>query len=365
MIEACSACGVPIIVGTSLRWGNNGVISLSASRRGRMVFYESDLIDMLFRGIEGILGISISHIVVESRRRDVRRFMELSYPEQIKQLQEMMAQHQDLRLRGMRKQLNIQINEIGLSYGFGKINLSPRWETGEDYPWHHQTVANPFSIHLYAGGLLGSVEAFDQQDLRVDYREVEPDIYELSVYPGEHPIALKDRLKRRSYPWKPGEIDYETCPVCGVPVEVAACRWNPEEGTIMDPETGRRMAIFDPLEVDRVLHDLEQELGESLPGTVIEVVRLGLKAALSGQNWRRDAPVFNHIITLRGLGNLVRFDGERDSLSMTIENACLPLLMVGTAQGLFELVTGKESSSCQWNMSDDGDLTITVGGPNR
>jgi hypothetical protein len=36
--------------------------------------------------------------------------------------------------------------------------------------------------------------------------------------------------------------------------------------------------------------------------------------------------------------------------------------MVGTVQGLFEMAMGKESSTREWELTGDGDLTVTVRG---
>ncbi len=58
----------------------------------------------------------------------------------------------------------------------------------------------------------------------------------------------------------------------------------------------------------------------------------------------------------------MQFEGDRDYLTVTFENACMPLLMVGTVQGLFEMAMGKESSTREWEMAEDGDLTVTVRG---
>ena len=49
-MDVCDKCGVPIMVSRELNWEANGVISLASSPRNRMVFYESENIDQLFRG---------------------------------------------------------------------------------------------------------------------------------------------------------------------------------------------------------------------------------------------------------------------------------------------------------------------------
>jgi len=66
------------------------------------------------------------------------------------------------------------------------------------------------------------------------------------------------------------------------------------------------------------------------------------------------------MIALRGLGNLTLFEGDRNHLSLKIENSCLHLPMVGTIQALVELVYGKDSSTVRWDLCEDDDLNVTV-----
>jgi hypothetical protein len=43
-----------------------------------------------------------------------------------------------------------------------------------------------------------------------------------------------------------------------------------------------------------------------------------------------------------------------------LENSCLHLLMVGTTQAMVEMVYGVDDSACEWELSEDGDLRITI-----
>ena len=79
-LELCPACGVPLIVSRNLYWDSNGVIIVKASPRNRFVFFESDTIDHLLAGIEEMIGLPIEHIVLESRSREARRYIERSFP---------------------------------------------------------------------------------------------------------------------------------------------------------------------------------------------------------------------------------------------------------------------------------------------
>ncbi|MBN2025756.1 MAG: hypothetical protein JW854_03175 [Actinobacteria bacterium] len=361
-IEVCPECGVPSIIGSGQRWENNGVISLAMSPDNRLVFYETGVIDGLFRGIEELIGKDIWHIVTESRRRDVRKFIELSFPDEIEAMQQFDFTSDVKELVEMRRENTLQVNTMALIYGYGEIKLSNLWELGEDYPWRNQVIVNPWSMYLYPAELLGSVEAFEQTDMKVEYTQIAENLYELTTFPAKHPLELKGRLKKKRYPFKPGEICYERCPLCEVPVDVGNCRWNLENGVIYDPMTKRRMAMFGPWAVDSVLDDLIEELGERVQEIVIEALRRHLRTTMSEEMWKRDMVTFNRMSAMRGLGNLVQFEGDRDYLTVTFENACMPLLMVGTVQGLFEMAMGKEASTYEWEMADDGDLTVTVRG---
>jgi hypothetical protein len=194
----------------------------------------------------------------------------------------------------------------------------------------------------------------------VKHEEIGEGTYRLTSYMGDHPIELKGRLQRRGYDFKPGDIHYERCPECGVPLDVGRYIWDLEKGTITDPDTGRRMAIFGPFSLDSILDDLEEELGESIPEVVIEAERLYIKSAWSSDEWKRRAPDFQRLLALRGLGNLVDFDGDREHLTVTLQNSCLHLPMVGIVQALVEMAYRVDSSTYEWDFSEDGDLTVTV-----
>jgi len=68
-IALCGACKVPLTVSRELEWEANGVISLNASPKNRMVFFESETIDRLFHvGETGeSLDTGLTHMSVFSK----------------------------------------------------------------------------------------------------------------------------------------------------------------------------------------------------------------------------------------------------------------------------------------------------------
>jgi hypothetical protein len=368
-MSVCGSCGVPKLISSVFGWEDNGVISISYSPGARMVFYESDNIDNVFRGVEELIGIPIEHIVIERKRRDTRRFMEKVFAREADQLASVLGGEQTDKVSSVepvRKQemldlgdiVNTQATTIGMAYGYGDIKFSDQWELQDTFPWRTQIIRNPYSIIFFSADMLATVEAFEQRDMGVEYEDQGEDTYLLSVQPSEHSFALRERLKREHYDFKPGNISYERCLDCRVPLQISRCRWNPREGTIIDPDTGRRMALFDPAAMDAVFDDLESELGESVPEAIVEAQRRYGKLSMSAENWKRSGYDFKSWAASRGLGNITAFKADGKHLSLTLENPCMHLALVGIAVALYELAWGAESSSHEWHRTGDGDLII-------
>lgn len=370
-MELCASCGVPRLISETFKWEDSGVISISYSPGARMVFYESGNIDNVFRGVEELIGVPIEHIVMERKRRDTRKFMERVFAAETGRMVSLQGGELGGKVSALEREkrrdilelgdaVNAQATTIGMLYGYGDIRFSELWDLWDTFPWRTQIIRNPYSIIFFSADMLATVEAFEQRDMRVKYERVGGEIYLLAVHPGEHPIELRERLRRKSFAFKPGDIAHEYCASCGVPLGVARCRWDLEEGTIVDPVTRRRMAFFDPAAMDTVFEDLEAELGDSVPAAIIEAQRRYGKLSMGADNWRRSGYDFKSWAALRGLGNITSFKADEKRLSLTLENSSMHLALVGMAQALYELAWGAESSSAEWRRSDDGDLVINV-----
>jgi hypothetical protein len=369
--ELCSTCGVPVLVGRVFEWNDRGMISIPDSPKGRMVFYESAYIDSIFKGIGEIIGLPIEYIAIERKRRDTRRFMEKVFSEYVARLRDIFGGQKVNNISVLKpalkeevleigQMINSQATTIGMVYGYGKIHFSDMWDFWDTFPWRTQIIRNPYSVVFFAADMIGTIEAFEQQDMRVRYEELESDTYLLSVRQGPHPIGLQDRLKKKRYEQKPGDIVFERCPECHTPKRIGQYEWNLQEGTIVDLGTQRRMAVFDPAAMDIVFDDLESELGESITDVIIEAQRRFAKVKMSAEKWQRSGYYFKNSLALRGLGNITSFKADGRKLSLTIENPCMHLAQVGMTKALCELAWEVESSRHEWYRSDDGDLHIEV-----
>jgi len=368
--ERCGKCGVPLLVSNEFEWQNNGVISLKGSPHNRIALFESRIIDNLFKGIEELIGMSVEHIVIESRRREVKRYIERSFPAwMIKPLvavnehlgEVFIVEHAIRMIRNpIGKSITRKVLDVGRVYGYGDVIMGPLWKNGDIHPWRVNIIRNPHSVLFFAAEALASVEAFEGRDRWISYEDKGEDTYEYTAYPAEHPVELKDWLKRRRYEFKPGDITFERCSECGIPLEVARLEWDLEEGIIHDPESGRRMAIIGPFSMDSVLYDLEAELGSSIPEVVVEAQRKYVKSRIEGGYWRHGGTTFNRLAALRGVGNITRFEADEKRLHVNIENSCMPLLVLGMAQAIYETALGADGSTFEWRLDDDGDFEFTI-----
>jgi len=132
-----------------------------------------------------------------------------------------------------------------------------------------------------------------------------------------------------------------------------------KDGMIVRKSDGRRMLIDGPAETDAIFTELERELGEDIPRVVIAAQRDFVKSGSHTPDEARDLETFRSALAFRGLGNLRELDWGEGNLHLRIENPCMHLLLVGLAQGLFELATGRDSD-VDWNLAGDGDLSIEI-----
>jgi hypothetical protein len=354
-IAQCKECGVPVQVSKSQTWQTNGVISETKDPDHRMVFFESGNLQNVYRNIEAAIGVSIERIVVESQSRSTREYLEKLISPVVRKLLALFYQ-------GL---IATRMANIADLYGYGKMDVLeikvqrlPFGDHKGDYMV--MSVRKPYSIYRLTGDILGGMEASTGRACTASREDVDEDNYRFTMKAGSHPPELKERLGRKKYAQKNGNIELERCPSCGIPIGLARFKWDLENGIIADRDSGRRMAIFGPGAAEAAFEDLEAELGEAIPETVIDAQRQYVKASMKSEDYQNFTSELEEVLALRGLGMLTRFEAGDKLISVTIENACLHLWMVGIIQGLFELGIGKSSTTREWDLTTEGVLTVTV-----
>jgi hypothetical protein len=350
-VNMCPECGVPEIFNERQTWLNNGDIVAGPVEGNRLGFIECENLDPLFVKIEEIIGISIEPLIVNITARGVERYTINLTPDEVREMIQ-------------KKQLDpgLITNPI-LEYchvlGYGKYEfVDSRYERDDD-DYSILRIEAPFSVPEAAGSIAGVVSGLAGGETAVTYKEVSPGLYEFVTRWTKYPEVLKEKMKTILYTHRDGDIELERCATCGAPKALSNFSWDLERGLILNKHTGRRMAILGPELLDVLFEALEEELGETVPATVVEAQRRFVKTGFYSIDQIRDEGDFRNQLALRGMGNLREMKIGPQGISLRIDNVAGYLLTVGMVQGIFEVAFSLDSE-VTWELSEEGDLEVEV-----
>lgn len=345
----CAECGVPRRFTREHRWLDNGTVVQRKNPDHRMVFFEGENVNGIFRGIEEIIGLPIERVIVEAKRRATFDFIDHMLPRPVKPV---------LRMAGVRPVVR-NVSRLAAVMGYGGVKLVGLRRVHGKGDYVTIEIREPYSLALFSGDLAGTFEAVDRREAGVEYEEVSPGVYRFTAHISTHPVELQERLKPRRYSSKEGDLVLEKCPGCGGPKGLSEYRWDLERGVITDRTTGRRMVMLGPATLDAIFEELEGELGDHIPKVVVEAQRRFVKTGIMSVGEARDLEAFREKVALRGLGNLVEMQADGKGARLRIENPCLHLVLAGLSQGIYELAFGCEASM-DWKLTPDGDLLVEL-----
>jgi hypothetical protein len=343
-IKRCPDCGVPGDFSKGNAWNDDGTVTQIRNPDNRVCFHEAEGLNQLFANIQELVGVPIDRIVAEGKRKASLDYVQHMYPGFKRTV-----------MRLFRRRVYESIAGMGALFGLGHYELLD-FKKGEYIKVYGRNVYSPFMF----GGDLVAVFNFVEglpADLCIEEKDGG---YLVTVGSGEDfEEEISSRLGATVIPSKPGDIRYDRCPRCGMPLDFKEYEWDPGEGVVTDMVTGRHMAFTGPRELDTIFTELESELGEEIPNTVLEAQRRYTVGILQKTEFRQPPAYLKRELAKRGLGNVVTFDLEGDRLEAAVENASPYLLVAGILQGVFELVTGSESN-CEYSREEDGTLLAII-----
>ncbi len=350
-VPLCPECGAPTQFINNHIWLGGGVIVQSSDQEHRMVLIECDNLDPLFKEIEDIVGLPIERIVIETKRRATRDYLNRLIPQEVRE----MVQSKQMDVVPLVEAVNV----TGHVMGYGDSRLKDiRYEQDED-DFVIEHIEEPYSVLLWCGDLAGSSEAVTSRDHDVSYRKLSPGSLEIKAWPSPRPEELQTRLLTREFVYVQGDIELERCRTCGGPAALSSYAWDTEKGLIEMKETRRRVAMLGPAYLEAVFDELERELGEDIPRVVVEAQRrFTMKGIYSAEEIGSEED-FRKLLAVRGFGNLLEMRVSEEGLRARLQNPALHLIIAGLMQGYFETVS-RTKSDIAWEIEADGTLALKI-----
>lgn len=350
--RTCRECGVPLGIARTLSWNSDGTITQKKDPNHRMIFFESDNLDRMWRKMSELLGVTrefLWEIAIEAKSRATRAFLYHTLPWYVHFLARFVGYHVIIS----------RIVDQGLVMGYGKITV------GGQYPDRGRPeritvfVEDPYALPLFCGDFKGAAEVTERREAKLTYQALDSRRHQIDVTMGT------ERLGKDEFAWeeeaarKPGDMEYRRCPSCGSPLELQQFQWDLLTGVIADKETGRRMAMFGSGSLQAVFDEIARALGERVIGYIIEIERENTIAAMSVEEASSGYEGLRKRAAIRGLGLLTRLETAGDRMEAEIANPSIPAYLVGLAAGIYELAMGKRGSF-EWALEPDGGLSISI-----
>ena len=350
--KRCRECGAPSFVARTLVWNSDGTITQRRDPQHRLILFESDNLDRLWARLAESLGVTLEHIqetVIESKSRATRAFLGRTLP----WYANLMA-----RFIGYRIMIS-QIETQGLAMGYGKITIggqSPRRGRPERIT---VLVEDPYSLPLFCGDFKGAAEVLERRLAEITYQALDARRHQIDVTMSRHRLEEEGPGQAEHARLKAGDVEYDRCPVCGVPRELKQFNWDLRTGIIRDTVTERRMAIFGTSGMLAVFEEMVHELGERVLDNIVEIESENAGTTLSTEEAQSGFEGLRSRAAIRGLGLLTRLDFDESVMTMMMSNPSIPVYIVGVASGIFELATGHRGSA-SWDLVGEGDLLIKI-----
>lgn len=361
-IKLCPECRAPEIFTSEHMWLNNGDIVQTRNPTSRLAFVECENLDPLFENIGEIIGVPIERMIIDIASRGLQSYLGRFIPKEVTSLLRSMKPG-DAVLRERCRQLIDALNEanttLSRTNGAGKIEVqSYRYERDKD-DYSTIRVTDPYSLPFMIGSHAGHNGALIGGEREIICKEISPGFYELTSHAAAGDEELHERLKIREYHHREGDFELERCGSCGGPAALANYKWYLDRGIIKNTFTGRRMATLGPSLLDPIFEELEVELGDTIPRTVVEAQRRFVRTGFYSMDDVQDEGDMRHQFAVRGLGNLKEIQVGSKGMRARMDNVTLHLVVIGLMQGLFEMGFDIESH-VDWELSGENDLSLEV-----
>jgi hypothetical protein len=355
MNSRCRDCGAPFYPRLFRRWNDDGTVTARHAGTNRVCHIESGALCAIIDGLSERIGYPIDRVAIEGQRKATRRLTD----------DVMSAGGGAIGLITRSRLGSGLATEIILGVGRTAGHGLPQATEYRRGRAMRLKVEDPYCIPMVVGDAWGSFESVHNVTAEAAWRSG-PDWVEIELEKVRDGMVWEDPLRFQVEPIArlPGDVNYERCARCGIPVEVTrAICWDLENGIVTNKLTGRREATVIVESVNAVLRELHSELGDEVPFMVQDILKEYTAAGIDTQaaegirsGGYRSA--LDHL-RVRGMGNPVKASCYKGDLTVRIDNPFSGIILAGMIRGVYRAAEGVEGR-CEWAIHPDGYMVVSV-----
>lgn len=349
----CPRCSVPRILTNEHRWGSNGTLFLANDPTHRMVVLDNEALENVFNSIAGHIGIPVTSIVAEAKRKSGHHFMDAV----LSGLKGVIARN--LASKKVYDRLSDQVSMLG--YGRAAV---VRYERGRMLEGRVTDVYNGAAM---TGDIAGAFESVEKKTCDYQFEVdgegtlnlvINADGHQSEEFEGRFGYEPPDPL--------PGDDIFELCPVCHAPLQIGRqYSFDSDRGVIHDTKTGHRVVLLGVMTLNNLFGELESELGDEIPNMIMAIERERVRDVITAKSKDLDASEAGYLrymrtLRIKGMGSGTEARVGKGGVTVRIENPYYEPLLAGFISGFFEATAGV-GSKASWTPAGAGSTEITVG----
>jgi len=353
-MKYCKYCGFPVPYGKFLEWTSDGTILGRDSARTRLVYLDVDELVNLFNGIQNWVGTDIAHIIYRAEKEVGKRFIETLLPSFFAKVPRGKFARPEF---GVRVIGNYIFNYMA-GLGMGRAEIL-EYESGN---FARVKIKDGHSIPLIAGDGAGVFEYLERIGVETDWQRVRSEEYILTIKKVSDQPEAGVAIPLPSSEYVPGNVIFNKCKRCGVPLEVTSNIYlDFEKGILRHKLTGMRVVALPVQSFNAVMRELGKEFGEELQ-TFIEA----LERKYFRENYTRPASMgkagldaIYEEFCWRGVGNPASAINTSAGVEVTVLNPFHPEAIAGRVAGLYESWTETTVRST-WSKEKEGIIKVLM-----
>ena len=332
MVEACKVCGLPLGIARGNRWLPNGVLCSSYPPHIRGNLYDLEELGRLFSLFGERVGFDISHLVIEGKRKDGKRYCD-----------SLLRNQREGRAPRMTPQQVYQtICRFALYWGLGRVRVVD-YRRSELLELAAESLYN---VPMFLGDAAGTFESVEGRRGRPTWEGDGGDgvvRVEATAERSEAEERIESRLEQGIASREVGDLHHRRCPGCGAPEGVGRqFTWDIASGTIHERESGRRCILHNTNGIVAVVTLLEEELGPEVGMMMAEIVRGLARDYYRGLTGRSSIDAELMRFPLRGWGWPYRLKAKGGTYEVRVINPYCTPMVAGRVWGMLEVFGERE-----------------------